>query len=406
MNRVATKTQRGSKERNLMTRKRSSYQRGSVSLHNGVWTLRFRQFNHSTQQWTTKREQLGSFKDKKAAQRAAQPRMAEINQRNNMPARPRELTFEVFIATHWKAYTEQAKHEPSTLDLRDSLIRTHLLPTFGQKRLDRIEPTDIAKFFDARRRYTDSTLRALYSILHLLFDLAEQFDLIDKSPVRPKRHRPKLDRIPKPTLSAAQIRQVMANLKDEQERLLCLLLAVTGLRVREAMALCWQDFDAEGLTLAVRHTLYKGKIKKAKTEASSATVKLHPAVAAEIAAHAARSEFRNQRDFIFCQPDGRPLNYRTALVHLHRAIEACGIRREASKHGFHILRHSAGTLLYAKSRDLKLVQGTLRHAEISTTSDLYVHLDDKILSEGTGILTEEILPNGDLTVTKKRERAS
>jgi hypothetical protein len=53
------------------------------------------------------------------------------------------------------------------------------------------------------------------------------------------------------------------------------------------------------------------------------------------------------------------------------------------------------------SCDLKLVQGTLRHADISTTSDIYVQLGDKVLREGTEMLTEEILKNCDLFVTQK-----
>jgi integrase/recombinase XerD len=76
------------------------------------------------------------------------------------------------------------------------------------------------------------------------------------------------------------------------------------------------------------------------------------------------------------------------------------------KYGHHILRHSAGTLLYEKSRDLKLVQGTLRHADISTTSDIYVHLSNKILNEGSEILAAEILGNCDLIVTQESKMVS
>jgi len=47
------------------------------------------------------------------------------------------------------------------------------------------------------------------------------------------------------------------------------------------------------------------------------------------------------------------------------------------------------------------VQGTLGHADISTTSDIYVHLDDRIIAEGTEILAAEIVGNGDPTVTQE-----
>lgn len=63
-------------------------------------------------------------------------------------------------------------------------------------------------------------------------------------------------------------------------------------------------------------------------------------------------------------------------------------------------------MLYNKSRDLKLVQGTLGHSDISTTSDIYVHLDDKVIGEGTEILAEEILGDCDLLVTQESEMVS
>ena len=301
----------------------------------------------------------------------------------------------------------QGKHQISTVDMRNSLVQTHLLPFFGEMEMRQIEPTHIADFLDLKQpKYTDSTMRALYSVLRLLFDLAEHYDLIEKSPVRPKRHRPKLERISKPTLTAKQIRDVIGHLSDEEERLLVLLLAVTGMRVQEAMALRWLDFDAEGCGLAINHTLYKGKIKPPKTETSVNRLKLHPSMAGLLLSHKHRSPFQKGDDFIFCLPNGEPLNYWSCLGRFHKAIEAAGITRARGKHGFHILRHSAGTLLYERSRDLKLVQGTLRHADISTTSDLYVQLTDKVLQEGTEMLTDEILANCDLFVTQKSEMVS
>jgi integrase len=87
-------------------------------------------------------------------------------------------------------------------------------------------------------------------------------------------------------------------------------------------------------------------------------------------------------------------------------MDKVGIERVKGKYGPHIFRHSAGSLLYAKSRDLKLVQSTLRHGDISTTSDIYVHLDDEVLNEGSVILTGEILGNGTLAVPQESKMVS
>ena len=153
----------------------------------------------------------------------------------------------------------------------------------------------------------------------------------------------------------------------------------------------WTDFNSTKSELSIKHTLFRQKLKKPKTETSVGTIKLDPRIAALFVAHRKRSSFQTKEDFIFCRPDGRPLNPTALRNHLYKAIDGLKIECVSGKFGYHIFRHSAGTLLYARSRDLKLVQGTLRHADISTTSDIYVHLDDVVLGDGTKILTDEIL---------------
>ena len=42
---------------------------------------------------------------------------------------------------------------------------------------------------------------------------------------------------------------------------------------------------------------------------------------------------------------------------------------------FHDLRHSCASLLYANGVSLKEIQEWLGHSDISTTSNIYIHLD-------------------------------
>lgn len=49
-----------------------------------------------------------------------------------------------------------------------------------------------------------------------------------------------------------------------------------------------------------------------------------------------------------------------------------GIRLEpGQRFGFHNFRHSLATFLIGKGKDVKTIQGLLRHAKASTTLDLY-----------------------------------
>jgi integrase len=417
MNRVAAKTERGSQpiKRRLIMARRKSYQRGNVqekSKNSKNWTLRYRELDHTTGEWTTRRKILGKFKTKADALKASEPIMAQVNERNNME--PHKLismiTFKEFVESYWKAYAMKKKLQISTMDQRNTMLDIHILPYFGSRLMRDVQPSDISSFFQLKakseKKYSNNTMQAFYGILRIIFDLAEQNDVIERNPVRPKLHKPEGVKVEKPTLNAAQIREVLSHLPNEQERLFTLLLAVTGIRVGEGLALRWMDFNSQMCELFINHTLYKGKLKDPKTEGSKAKIRLAPQVAALLLTHKEGSPFQAEEDFIFCREDGSPLNVKEIRRHLYKAMDKVGIKRVKGKYGLHIFRHSAGTLLYIKSRDLKLVQGTLRHRDISTTSDIYVHLDDEILSEGSEILAAEILGNRDLTVTQKSEMVS
>jgi integrase len=411
MSRVAAEIKRGPQQGEIlvMVRKRKTYQYGNVQLKNDIWTLRYRELDHRTRKWITKRERLGKFKSKREAQRAAEPIMARVNERNNSdkPLKIQEpVTFKRFIETRWKAYTVQAKHQPSTVDNHNSFIKRHLLPFFGEMELGTVAPVDISDFLDSKRgKASANTMQNLYGLLRLMFDIAEQYDLVERSPVRPKLHKPEMPRGEKPTLNAAQIRALLEVI-CESDRLFVLLLAVTGMRMGEGLALRWLDFNPVRLELYINHTLYRQQLKEPKTEGSRRPLRLVPAIAQLLVAHREQSSFAADEDLIFCREDGRPLNPSALRNHLYEAMEAAKIQRTKQQYGFHIFRHSAGTLLYAQSRDLKLVQGTLGHADLSTTSDIYVHLDDKIVGEGMEILAREILGNCDPTVTQESRMVS
>ncbi len=232
MNRVATKTERGpERERNLVMTRRRSYQKGSVELHNGQWTVRYREFDHASRRWIIKREVLGKFKNKKEARRAGEPVMVGVNERNNsnkLPEKPSdinsEMTFSQFVKNRWKKYTVSAKHQPSTLDCHGSLIKHHLLPHFGDRQLQSITPSDISDVLEeSGLELSANTLQSIYGLLRLMFDIACEYDLIERSPVRPKLHRPEIVKVEKPTLRAAEIRAILAKMHNAQERLFTLL---------------------------------------------------------------------------------------------------------------------------------------------------------------------------------------
>jgi hypothetical protein len=57
--------------------------------------------------------------------------------------------------------------------------------------------------------------------------------------------------------------------------------------------------------------------------------------------------------------------------------------------GFHAFRKAAGSLLLANGKTLKQVQGWLRHAQLTTTMNVYIHQVDDGL--GTADVWDDIL---------------
>jgi len=57
------------------------------------------------------------------------------------------------------------------------------------------------------------------------------------------------------------------------------------------------------------------------------------------------------------------------------ALDAAKIERTKRGSGLHMFRHTAGSVVYAVTGDLKKAQEQLGHADIQTTGNIYVHSD-------------------------------
>jgi len=73
---------------------------------------------------------------------------------------------------------------------------------------------------------------------------------------------------------------------------------------------------------------------------------------------------------------------------LYPILKKLGIRPKPRQHGFHVFRHSAGSIV-STALSLKVAQEYLRHADFSTTANIYVHLDDSALRQATELLAEQ-----------------
>jgi integrase len=378
------------------TMTRSTYQKGSVQKrkrkNRTIYVLRYRLRDGS--QWIEKTEELKASTDREA-RRAADVRMVEINNRNN--GEYPMMTVERFAQTLYRDFLKDKKI--STQYIYEHSIQKHVTPFLGAKNLDEVTPVDIKDLLKkASEKVTDSSLLCVYTQIRGFFSLAVEYGLIEVSPVRPKIHRPKVARREKPVLSADKVQKVFAQFAQEH-RLLFVLLGVYLLRIGEVLGLRWMNFNYEAKTLSIENTLWQKHLITPKTEGSKKTFQLPEVIAEALQLHKDQSRWNGPNDFIFCEPTGKYLSEWVIRKRVwYPALEAVGIERRKSSHGFHLLRHSGATLLYALTKDLKLVQNHARHSNISTTGDLYIHSEGLMSEEPSEILTGAFF--GGLTVAE------
>ena len=76
-------------------------------------------------------------------------------------------------------------------------------------------------------------------------------------------------------------------------------------------------------------------------------------------------------DYIYVNEIGERIKPNFITQNFPLVLEKAGLRRIR----YHDLRHSCASLLYANGVSLKDIQEWLGHSDISTTSNIYTHLD-------------------------------
>ena len=84
-----------------------------------------------------------------------------------------------------------------------------------------------------------------------------------------------------------------------------------------------------------------------------------------------RSYCMDYIEYIYVNELGELVKPGFITQHFPMLLEKHGMR----KIRFHDLRHSCASLLYANGVSLKEIQEWLGHSDISTTSNIYAHLD-------------------------------
>ena len=170
----------------------------------------------------------------------------------------------------------------------------------------------------------------------------------------------------------------------------CILLLMRdgGLRVGEVLGLHIQDleFHRNGVVIRRRSGLANGALAKGMVEHEERFVELTPQVMALLDHLVLQHTFETDQVFVVLNKQARnrqgESTYGTPLS--RHALKAL-FRYYSQKSGIplhaHLLRHTHATELIRAGWDASYVQERLGHANVQTTINTYVHLDDEDLSQ-------------------------
>jgi len=270
-------------------------------------------------------------------------------------------TLAKFIPRYMEGHCKANRLRPATIESRESAFRSHLIPAFGRKRLDRITAEDIQRFKGERAHLKNSSVNLLLTYLSGILGIAVEWNVIDKMPVKIKKLKAgppdfqfydfeEFDRL---VLAAEQT-------GNPNHLLTVLLGGEAGLRCGEMQGLQWSDIDMKRATLTVARAVWRGHVGLPKG-GRSRTIPLAPRLRDALAEH------RHLRGpHVLCTALGtRPTSctIRRWLVLDQQTVgfKACGP---------HVLRHTFCSHLAMMGKPIKELAG---HRSITTT-ERYMHL--------------------------------
>lgn len=301
---------------------------------------------------------------------------------------PTAIGFLAFLDEWVERYRGQGRRgfRENTRDEYRRLIAKYARPYFSSKlKLVDVTTFQLARFVDwladpdeQGKRLTDATVANIVIPLRAALRTANREGLIRHNPSQGLAlpHREDIeedeDEDEIKVFSREQLAAVLA-MAPEQYKLLFEVLATTGLRISEGIALQRLHFQIDSSTpeVCVRRALVRGRIERPKTKYGKREVRLPDSLVYRLRAHFAAQEDQDSTALVFTNRDGNVLEYSNLLRrHLKPLVEEVN----AAWAGFHTFRHTFASLHLSRGTNLLQLSRALGHHSAAFTLSRYTHL--------------------------------
>lgn len=350
---------------------------------------------------TGKRERIAKrgFLKEKDAIKAAREMEYEIN-KWNLDLK-NKATFGD-IAEEWFETYKSTGVKESTIRVRTHEL-SRLLPSFENIQIKDINQVMYQRFLNNQNKeLAFNTLSGVHGTARMIFKYARELGIIATDPTE-------FARLPKTIKTVEQIEsEIITDVYFEKEELkafldACLhygkqgdhfifsMLAWTGMRLGELLALKWSDVDLKNETISITKTLYNPnnnikefKITPPKTNGSIRVIDIEPEVIDLLKKH----QLLQKQIKLVLQNSYSEQNFVVAILHpphfgypyyhklvndrMQSILKKMGtIKKHLTPHSF---RHTHTSLLAETGVPLELIMERLGHDDDDTTKKVYLHV--------------------------------
>lgn len=200
-------------------------------------------------------------------------------------------------------------------------LKRHIIPVFGDADVTKITRLWIEEWLDAKAKDKLSwwTRHGMLATLSAVCSAAVEWRLMESNPCRGVSCGRKEEKREKRVFAPVELQAVLAAL-DARTRLLCAMLAITAVRVGEAIALRWSDIDWTTSTVLIQRRWYRGNMDVPKTPLSRRRRWIGPLL------ETLRERQPEHDGFIFTDDGNTPLNEQHLLrQRLRPALRQAGV---------------------------------------------------------------------------------
>lgn len=310
------------------------------------------------------------------------------------------------LCNDWEMHYKQDAKESSLRARRIAL--KHIITEYGQTSIQRITKKDYQDTINMlSNEFSTNYISSIHTTTNMVFQYAHSLKLIKNVPTEniklPKKKSTvsdleKGDVINNKFLEKEELEEFLTTARKEgleSDLLAFTMLAYTGLRIGEMIALKWSDIDFENQTLRVYKTYYnptnnklKYQLLTPKTVGSIRTISIDPILVELLQLHFKEQSliknenklFYKDSEFIFTNNEGYPKTIKHIAIRMNRLLKKTNIQKHVTPHSF---RHTHTSLLIEANVHIKEIQERLEHSDISTTMDIYAHMTKNIKKEAS-----------------------